>query len=68
MTIELDIQGMSCQHCVKAVTEALTAVAGVTAVREVNLEQGLARVEGSATPEALVAAIREAGYQATPRR
>lgn len=65
--IELNVEGMSCMHCVKAVTEALSAVPGVTAVQDVDLEQGLARVDGSPEPEALVAAVKEAGYQAEVR-
>jgi len=44
--IELKIQGMSCMHCVKAVTEALSQVPGVTAVQGVSLERGAATVEG----------------------
>jgi len=33
------VKGMSCQHCVAAVTKALAAVEGVTDVK-VNLEEG----------------------------
>jgi copper chaperone len=62
--IELQVEGMSCTHCIKAVTEALSSVPGATKVHEVNLEQGRATVEGSPDPEALVAAVKEAGYQA----
>ncbi|MCG6941660.1 MAG: cation transporter [Thiohalocapsa sp.] len=65
--IELKVEGMSCMHCVKAVTEALSQVPGVTKVQEVSLEQGRARVEGSPDPDALVAAVKEAGYQAEVR-
>ena len=32
MTTEIEISGMNCQHCVAAVTRALEAVPGVTAV------------------------------------
>ena len=62
--ITLKIEGMSCQHCVKAVNEALAGVAGVEKVVEVNLESGEARVEGSADVAALIAAVEEEGYQA----
>ena len=65
--IELEIQGMTCMHCVKAVTEALSGVPGVTKVQDVNLEKGTAAVEGSPAPDALVAAVKEAGYQAEIR-
>lgn len=62
--VELKVEGMSCMHCVKAVTAALSAVPGVTDVEEVSLEQGTARVAGSADPQTLLAAVREAGYAA----
>jgi copper chaperone CopZ len=63
MTIE--ITGMTCQHCVRAATEALQAVPGVTRV-EVDLASGLARVDGDADLTALAAAVRTAGYEAKP--
>lgn len=66
MNTEINVTGMSCQHCVGAVTRALEAVPGVTAV-EVDLDTGLARVQGEADPAALVRAISEAGYGAEPR-
>ncbi|HHH36913.1 MAG TPA: heavy-metal-associated domain-containing protein [Gammaproteobacteria bacterium] len=62
--IRLKIEGMSCGHCRKAVEEALSAVPGVTAVPEVNVERGEAVVEGNPDPKALLAAVEEAGYQA----
>lgn len=62
--IELNIKGMSCPHCVKAVSEALGTVPGVIRVVSVDLESGRTRVEGNADPQALVAAIRTAGYEA----
>jgi copper chaperone len=62
--VELNVEGMSCMHCVKAVTEALSQVPGVNKVEEVSLERGTARVEGSPDPQDLVAAVKEAGYRA----
>lgn len=58
----IKIEGMMCQHCVKAATKALESVAGVTAVT-VSLEDKQAVVEGTATDEALTAAIVDAGYE-----
>ena len=63
MTTELNITGMSCGHCVKAVEGALKAVPGVEGVR-VSLESGRATVEGQAEGAALVAAVAEEGYGA----
>ena len=57
-----NVKGMMCQHCVKAATKALEGVAGVTAVT-VSLEDKQAVVEGTATDEALTAAIVDAGYE-----
>ncbi|MGA2079235.1 MAG: cation transporter [Holophaga sp.] len=68
--VRLKIQGMSCQHCVTHVREALSAVEGVSGPVEVSLERGEAIVPGSADSKALVAAlaaaVEEAGYSAVP--
>lgn len=63
---KLKINGMSCQHCVKTVTDALTAVDGVQRVK-VNLRKGEAVIrfdELSITPTHLKDAITEAGFEA----
>ena len=65
--VELNVEGMSCMHCVQAVTEALSRAPGVIKVQEVSLETGTAKVEGSPDPRDLVAAVKEAGYQAEVR-
>ena len=58
------VPGMSCEHCRAAVTEELSAVAGVESVG-VDLETKLVTVSGSALDDAaLRAAIDEAGYEA----
>ncbi|MDY0329276.1 MAG: cation transporter [Thiomonas sp.] len=62
-TIQLQITGMSCGHCVAAVTKALKAVPG-TQDAQVDLNSGRATVQGSAAPEALVKAVIEEGYGA----
>ena len=65
-TIELRIEGMSCEHCVAAVRKALLAVPGVTGV-EMDLPSGKATVElapGLVTVDQLVAAVDEEGYTA----
>lgn len=59
----LRITGMSCNNCVRHVSEALRGVPGVTKV-EVSLPDR-ATVEHSGAPqEALVAAVESAGYDA----
>lgn len=65
MTTELQISGMSCQHCVRAVTAALSAVPGAGEVA-VDLASGRARVAGAAEVAALIAAVVEAGFTAEP--
>lgn len=62
--ITIKIEGMSCGHCVLAVTEALTAVEGVTDVR-IDLERGEASFEDdpSVDPDAVKEAVRKAGYR-----
>ncbi|MCP4992981.1 MAG: copper-translocating P-type ATPase, partial [Gammaproteobacteria bacterium] len=62
-TIQLKITGMNCGHCSASAQKALEAVAGVEHV-EVTLEPGGATVTGSAGSDALIAAVKEAGYGA----
>lgn len=62
----LKVDGMTCQHCVMAVKKALESVEGVSAA-EVDLDSGSARVQGQADIQALLAAVREEGYEAAPR-
>ncbi|MEY3972430.1 MAG: hypothetical protein RLY84_823 [Actinomycetota bacterium] len=61
---EIEISGMTCGHCAASITKELAAVPGVH-VLEVNHATGKAIVEGEASEENLVAAIDQAGYQAT---
>ena len=64
MTVAYGVLGMSCGHCSAAVTEALTALPGVTAV-EIDLPGKRALVT-SDTPldtAAVRDAIENAGYQ-----
>ena len=64
-TIQLTVNGMTCMHCVAAVEKALAAVDGVDEVIRVTLEPGSATVKGNAPTEALIAAVKEAGYKAS---
>lgn len=53
---------MTCGACVRHVTQALNAIAGVEI--DVDLQSGLVRVEGGADSTALLAALNDAGYPA----
>ena len=64
--IVIDVEGMTCAHCVQAVSKALKAVPGVERAMVV-LESGLAEVEGEPDAQALVAAVEEEGYRAELR-
>jgi copper ion binding protein len=56
------VEGMSCQHCVDAITEEVTRVDGVSAVA-VDLVGGTVTVTGEPIDDEQVrAAIDEAGY------
>ncbi|MEI8106084.1 MAG: heavy metal-associated domain-containing protein [Actinomycetes bacterium] len=58
------VPGMSCQHCVQAVTTELGRLPGVDSV-VVDLEMKLVTVHGDPLEDAsLRAAIVEAGYEA----
>lgn len=63
--IELKVEGMTCGHCEQAVRRALAQVPGVTAVLEVDRAQQRATVEGDADLVALIAAIKDEGFQAS---
>jgi copper chaperone len=63
-TATYTVVGMTCGHCVNAVTEEVSAVPGVTAV-DVDLTSGGLTVTSEApVDESTVrAAVEEAGYQ-----
>jgi copper chaperone len=64
-TIELNITGMTCDHCVHAITTALEEVPGVKTAK-VRLAEKSAEVSGEGLDSArLIAAVEEEGYGAT---
>ena len=66
-TITLSIPGMSCGHCEAAVKSEVVKVPGVASV-SVDLESKDVVVAGDALDiDALIAAVDEAGYEATVR-
>jgi copper chaperone len=58
---EFEVQGMSCQHCVAAVTRSIQEIDPQAQVR-VDLEGGKVAVESAQSNDALKDAIDEAGY------
>lgn len=64
MSTTLTVEGMTCGHCEQTVEEAVEDVPGVqdaTADREAET----VTVEGNADERELVAAVTDAGYDAT---
>jgi copper chaperone len=62
--IEIEIEGMTCGHCSKSVTEELAGIAGVSNI-SVDHETGKAIVDTeNVTTEQLTEAVAEAGYTA----
>lgn len=65
-TTRYQVTGMTCGHCEMSVREEVTEVPGVEGV-EVSHQSGELVVTSSAPldDEAVIAAVKEAGYQAT---
>ncbi|MGY4492225.1 heavy-metal-associated domain-containing protein [Pseudomonas sp. TE3610] len=59
---EFNVQGMTCGHCVRAVTQAVQAL-DAAAVVEVDLANSKVRVQSQQSPAAIVDAIQEEGYK-----
>jgi len=69
-TTTIEVTGMTCDHCVRAVTTELSAIPGVTGV-EVDLNAGgtspvTVTSDTGIDPQALAAAVDEAGYDLAP--
>ncbi len=66
-TTTYTVRGMTCGHCVNAVTEELQEIEGVTDVTIELVEGGDSPVTVTSTTEldraAVVAAVDEAGYE-----
>ncbi|MCK9519783.1 MAG: heavy-metal-associated domain-containing protein [Dehalococcoidia bacterium] len=64
-TLEFNVSGMTCDHCVRSVTNAVSEIAGVSDTK-VSLDEKKAVVQGeNLDPKAIIAAIEEEGYEAT---
>ncbi|MEY2336138.1 heavy-metal-associated domain-containing protein [Acidithiobacillus ferrianus] len=66
-TIEMKVTGMTCHHCVMAVTKALKGVHGVQEVA-VDLDRGEAVVRGTPDSQALIDVVEAAGYRAEMKK
>jgi copper chaperone CopZ len=61
--ITMNIDGMSCGHCIRAVTRALDSVDGVE-VEQVDLGTATVRYDPeTASPERLAEAVEHEGYR-----
>ena len=61
MALVFEVQDMTCGHCVRAITEAVTSVAPDATV-SADTETHIVTVETSTAAETVENAIREAGY------
>lgn len=60
--LEFQIQGMTCGHCVRAVTRAVQA-ADPAAKVDIDLAAKRARIDSTRDADTIAAAIRAEGYQ-----
>ncbi|GAA1775807.1 heavy metal translocating P-type ATPase [Agromyces lapidis] len=65
-TIDLDIEGMTCASCVGRVEKRLGRLDGVEAAVNLATERARVTFPTSTSIEALVEAVKQAGYAATP--
>ena len=66
-TIEFNVTGMTCDHCVRSVTNAIQEIDGVSDV-QVSLDEKLARVTGETIDvNKVIEAVKEEGYEAAVR-
>ena len=64
MTTELNVDGMACGGCEESVEDALRGLPGVTDV-VADHESNRVTVEGDTDVDELVAAVQDAGYEAS---
>lgn len=63
--VGLEVNGMSCEHCVRTVTKALEELDGVNKAK-VNLKKGLAKVKYDSEKigvDNLTKAVTDVGYE-----
>lgn len=71
-TVDVNVQGMTCGHCVRSVQEEIREIPGVTDVEVTLVSGGTSTVTVTSTEpvsaEALADAVTEAGYTVAPPR
>ena len=60
--LELEIQGISCGHCVAAVSEALRELPGVTVERVAIGSAAVSYEPGQVSVDDITLAVEDAGY------
>lgn len=65
-TLQLRVEGMTCEHCAAVVERSLLHTTGVrSAVVDLKHHRAVVQYDGQlATPNTIVSAIQEAGYEA----
>ena len=66
-TTTFTVSGMTCEHCVRAVTDEVAKLPGVSGV-DIDLPTGTVAVtaDGPVDPAAFADAVDEAGYEVAP--
>jgi copper chaperone len=66
-TTTFTVSGMTCEHCVRAVTAEVSKLPGVSGV-DIDLPTGTVAVtaDEAVDPQAFAAAVDEAGYEVAP--
>lgn len=65
MSMVFRVPDITCEHCTQTIEGAVRAVRGVDAVK-VDLDSKLVEIEGTAAPDDVSDAIKEAGYTPEP--
>ena len=65
MQTKIHVDGMTCRHCEMSITNAISAIAGVSQA-EADLQNGTVTVthDESASAETMIAKIEEIGFEA----
>ena len=67
ITRRFTVEGMSCGGCERSLSQAVSRLPGVTSVKASHADRSATVIydEQAVTPEAITAAIRDAGYEPT---